>query len=499
MTENGESSESLTITEIIQEIIEDMKVKIDVTTPGQEFRLMLEEDSSSECSSSSTIISSTENEDGGDRLITKIKKKMKKIHKKPLKEPDSEDELDESDIDESGKGKRTTGGQKYLKTKGELTIDDLEPVARLNIQLDETVKLIKMGQVISIVDQKLVIIQSILMNNEKAKPLDEDTILFDSNRKELGKIFEVFGPVQSPFYSIRFNNSNEIKQNNLNVDKDAFIYYAPDSTEYTKFIFNLDELRRLKGSDASWNNDNEPPVECLDYSDDEKEQRAKRELKQKRSGLRNQNSDHSDAESDIITIPNGSQGANVRNNKRGNDNTFKKSTSSSGGFNNNNFKNNYNNNNNNNRFNQDFNRPQMPQSSSVQNFSNNYQQFQQPPPQFSCGIMPPQQQQFPNYNFNNNWTPNNQPAYYNNFPPNQMNPFYPQHYQQFSSNFMPNPGAQGGGMPNNMNGNQFNPPFNDSYGRFGPNQHQQQQRSSFQPPIVDKRFMPEPNFIKKSF
>ncbi len=147
-----------------------------------------------------------------------------------------------------------------------------------------------MGQVISIVDEKLVIIQSIIEHGHTCKPLNEETILFDSNRRELGKIFEVFGPVQAPFYSIRFNNVKEITDNCLNVETDSSIFYAHDSTEYTKFIFNLDELRRLKGSDASWNNDNEPPAECIDYSDDEQERSAKQELKQKRMkpGLGNQ-------------------------------------------------------------------------------------------------------------------------------------------------------------------------------------------------------------------
>ena len=35
---------------------------------------------------------------------------------------------------------------------------------------------------------------------------------------------------------------------------------------------------RIKGSDASWENDEEPPAECVDFSDDEKERaiRAKK-------------------------------------------------------------------------------------------------------------------------------------------------------------------------------------------------------------------------------
>lgn len=37
-------------------------------------------------------------------------------------------------------------------------------------------------------------------------------------------------------------------------------------------------LYRMKGSDASWEDNNEPPPKCLDYSDDEEERRARRSL-----------------------------------------------------------------------------------------------------------------------------------------------------------------------------------------------------------------------------
>jgi len=55
------------------------------------------------------------------------------------------------------------------------------------------------------------------------------------------------------------------------------VYYAP-KTEHTAYVF-LDQLMKMKISDASWANDEEPPPNFLDYSDDEEEQRAKREQK----------------------------------------------------------------------------------------------------------------------------------------------------------------------------------------------------------------------------
>lgn len=51
------------------------------------------------------------------------------------------------------------------------------------------------------------------------------------------------------------------------------VYFAP-RTRHTAFVF-VDALFKQKGSDASWENDQEPPEGCLDYSDDEQERRAK--------------------------------------------------------------------------------------------------------------------------------------------------------------------------------------------------------------------------------
>jgi H/ACA ribonucleoprotein complex non-core subunit NAF1 len=242
---------------------------------NEKFMRMMEADSS-ECSSSSSSDSSDE-EDLVHKKVKVVKKKLPAT-KKEAKEVEEEDE--EDDDDEGGSNRKQLERQKYLKTKDELTLDDLAPIEQLNLSVEGDIKLIKMGRVISIVDDKLVIIQSVTCDETRQVPaLDEETILFDSKRKALGKIFEIFGPVSSPFYSIRFNSAKDIKDNDLDLNVNSFVFFAPESTKYTKFIFNVDELRQLKGSDASWNHDNEPPAEYLDYSDDEQEKIAKRQLK----------------------------------------------------------------------------------------------------------------------------------------------------------------------------------------------------------------------------
>ena len=301
----------------------------DVAIPADQFREKFLSSSSADSSSDSSTSSVSSDSDTTEVENEKKQKKTFGLKTKP-KKIDLNDQEDDSEGEEN-RGQTT---QKYLKTKGELTIEDLQPVAQLNINLDESIKLIKMGIVISIVDDKLVVIQSIMNENQLVKPLDEETILFDSNRKCLGKIFEVFGPVTSPFYSIRFNNSKEIKDNCLIVQKGNYIFYAPDSTELTKFIFNVDELRRIKGSDASWNNDNEPPAENLEFSDDEKEKQAKKQLKQNRKSCNdNLDADSSDSgtvdEHDSLNKKKAKTGNNFATNSNKN-NRFQRSKSGQG-------------------------------------------------------------------------------------------------------------------------------------------------------------------------
>jgi len=317
-------------TQVIEQLVNHLTHQVECISNLDTFQASFL-DSSSDSSTSSSSSSDS------DHDTTKVNKKKKFLRIKKVK-PDEQtalkkDDEDYSDDDENEN--KFNSNQRYLKTKGELSINELEPVAQLKIDLDDKIKLIKMGVVLSIVDDKLVVIQSMLDENQKAKPLDEETILFDSNRKCLGKIFEVFGPVTSPFYSIRFNNTKEISDYGLNVQKGAYIYYAPDSNEYTKFIFNIDELRRIKGSDASWNNDNEPPAECLEYSDDEKEKLAKKLLKQSKKTHGNTiDSDNSDSEMtdtvDSISNKKIKKHNYNNNNNNSNNNKFTKSRSNFG-------------------------------------------------------------------------------------------------------------------------------------------------------------------------
>lgn len=113
--------------------------------------------------------------------------------------------------------------------------------------------------------------------------MDIDTVLFlEAGNRTLGQVFDVMGNVASPMYCVRFNCADDIKRKDLTIGMK--IYVAPQS-QYTNFII-LSNLMKQKGCDASWENDNEVPEDCNEFSDDEEERLARRRKAQKQ---RNQN------------------------------------------------------------------------------------------------------------------------------------------------------------------------------------------------------------------
>ncbi|XP_018496047.1 H/ACA ribonucleoprotein complex non-core subunit NAF1 [Galendromus occidentalis] len=160
--------------------------------------------------------------------------------------------------------------------KGELTLDDLPPVEKLKISVPQD-HLQLVGEVFSFVD-RLVVVES--TNPEPV--LNLETVLFLEDGRAVGLVFDVIGPVIKPYYVLRFNNSEEIKEEHL--EKGVKIFCAPSHADYTFFVFEkqIREMMKLRGSDASWEYDLEPPEHELEYSDDEQEREARKERRAKR-------------------------------------------------------------------------------------------------------------------------------------------------------------------------------------------------------------------------
>lgn len=119
---------------------------------------------------------------------------------------------------------------------------------------------------------------------EKVVSLGEQTVLLLSDQSPLGIIGEVFGPVHNPFYIVYFRDrahmASTLKLSQEELSPDRFssherikVFYdrnvpaigAPtEATGSLTQLINVSEIIKIKGSDASWKEDTEPPESvCL--------------------------------------------------------------------------------------------------------------------------------------------------------------------------------------------------------------------------------------------
>ncbi|CAI2736622.1 unnamed protein product [Schistosoma spindalis] len=90
---------------------------------------------------------------------------------------------------------------------------------------------------------------------------------------------EIGIPITDNSDAINYEEKRKVNQSL----KEISVFYAPDVPELTIPVFyNQLIASDIKGSDASWVGDTEPPPEALEFSDDEREKLHKRALKMKR-------------------------------------------------------------------------------------------------------------------------------------------------------------------------------------------------------------------------
>ncbi|KAF9970141.1 hypothetical protein BGZ73_007251 [Actinomortierella ambigua] len=182
----------------------------------------------------------------------------------------------EEDDEEGGRG----AAAGFLRTKNEVV--QLPEVTKPQIELTADKHLEEIGAIYAMVDNVVVVEAA---NSGDVSVLDAGSVVVvvdQSNPDKaekiiLGEIFETFGPVVRPLYSIRFNNATDI----------------PTCCKVGTKVYNVREhssvvltqpLKALKGSDASNRYDEEVDEVELEFSDDEKEMEHKRLLKSKRKG-----------------------------------------------------------------------------------------------------------------------------------------------------------------------------------------------------------------------
>lgn len=236
-------------------------------------------------SDSSDSSSSDSDSDSEGEYLTVLRKKIdKRIN---TEECDEEDEDDE----EGATGDKSRRRQPP-KVRGEMLLDELPPIHQLEITVPED-ECVELGKVQSIVDQLVLV--SVLPNSML---FDLDTVLFlEKGRKVLGQVFDVLGQVADPIYCVRFNSNQQILDRGIKIGD--VVYCAP-KTEHTQFVI-LSKLMQVRGSDASWEHDVEPPARYVDYSDDEEEREARNEQRKRRQRDRTNSTDSVDTVTSVAT------------------------------------------------------------------------------------------------------------------------------------------------------------------------------------------------------
>lgn len=161
------------------------------------------------------------------------------------------------------------------KTKNEL--DDDFPVPSISqVNQEDLHRLERIGTIHSVVDN-VVLIEQTWEAESELKPreydvLDSESLLCFENGQVLGLVYETFGSVQKPMYTVRFRSAEDIDSTSIQIGR--AVYFLPSSS-----TFVLARSIRTKGSDASNMWDEEVAEDEVEYSDDEEELSAKRQAK----------------------------------------------------------------------------------------------------------------------------------------------------------------------------------------------------------------------------
>ncbi|CAO3661428.1 unnamed protein product [Umbelopsis ramanniana] len=179
--------------------------------------------------------------------------------------------IDISYMDEEDDGRGEDGP---LRTRNEL---QKVVVQRPTITIKPEANIVEIGSVYAVVGDT-VVVQGQVAGNEQV--LDSGSLFVYEDREILGEVFETFGPVARPLYSVRFNDVSEIDKERTK--QGAKVYIVPD---FSTFLLTR-ALKMQKGSDASNIFDEEVADHEMEFSDDEAEQAYKKE--QKRKGKKKQ-------------------------------------------------------------------------------------------------------------------------------------------------------------------------------------------------------------------
>lgn len=198
-------------------------------------------------------------------------------------ESESEDESEQGGSgDASGEDATAEASEAVVHTLNEVPEEQL-PIKAVDFELEANEAVEPLGSVLSLVGRVLVV-----QARRGTQPLKEDSVLCFEDRRIVGRVAEVFGPVAQPFYTVRFTTPGELQK--LGAAKGDAVFVVTRAADYLGKA-RLKVIRAQRGCDASDVN-NEEPKTPMDFSDDEEERAFKRQRKRKRKGREGRDEAH---------------------------------------------------------------------------------------------------------------------------------------------------------------------------------------------------------------
>ncbi|XP_050206183.1 uncharacterized protein LOC126655882 [Mercurialis annua] len=275
---------------------------VDVIESGVSNEVMIDEDESgsdseSESESSSSSASSSGSDDDEDEEEEKeeeVNKQLKgereegEVEEGEIRDLngeqvdskiDEEEEEDEDDVvewngiefDDIDEEEDAGVSKGPIRSQNELKF--LPPVPPVDVTLQPHHHMLPVGVILSIMSSQ-VIVEAV----EKHNPLNEGSILWITEQRcPLGLVDEIFGPVQNPYYIVRYNSESEVPSD---IGQGTSVSFVP---EFANHVLSEKNIYK-KGYDASGENDEEESVEA-EFSDDEKEAEYLRMKKMSKRGM----------------------------------------------------------------------------------------------------------------------------------------------------------------------------------------------------------------------
>ena len=198
-----------------------------------------------------------------------------------------------------------------------------EPIVEVpdDFEVTPDMRVSQIGTIQSVFENNIIIRASV---SGEQRVLEEGAIFCLEDRKVLGILSEVFGPVRDPFYRVSFptgkSDISELAKNNIGKN----VYVVVSRAHWIDTF----ELKLSKGTDASNGFDEELPEDEQEFSDDEKEAQFKRMNKnqKKKKAKKIQNSRMGDGISNVTNRS--TQYANrINGSEFGNNNTSRVTSS----------------------------------------------------------------------------------------------------------------------------------------------------------------------------